>query len=193
MPETFLSIDPKTTALVVIDLQKGIAARPVAPHAGSDVIGRAAHLAKQFRRLDATVVLVRVSFTGDGRDRLQKPVDAAMPNWQPPVGWDEIVPELGPEESDIVLTKRQWGAFYGTDLDLRLRRRGIDSIVLCGIATSIGVESTARDAFERNYGLIVVEDAMADMSAEAHSFTVSTIYPRIARVRSTAQVLEALA
>jgi len=111
----------------------------------------------------------------------------------PPAGWDEIAPELGPKPGDIVVTKRQWGAFYGTDLDLHLRRRGIETIVLGGIATSIGVESTARDAFEHNYGLILVEDAMADMSAEAHEFTVKSIYPRIALVRSTNQVIEAIA
>jgi nicotinamidase-related amidase len=111
----------------------------------------------------------------------------------PPAGWDQIAQDLGPRDGDIVVTKRQWGAFYGTDLDLHLRRRGIETIVLGGIATSIGVESTARDAFEHNYGLVVVDDAMADMTAEAHAFTCKHIFPRIARVRSTRQVLAALA
>jgi len=133
-----------------------------------------------------------VSFGPDGSDRVNRPTDSAFAMGQPPAGWDEIVPELGPMTTDIVVTKRQWGAFYGTDLDLHLRRRGIETIVLGGIATSIGVESTARDAFEHNYGLIIVEDAMADMSAEAHAFTVGTIYPRISRVRSTDEVLAAM-
>jgi nicotinamidase-related amidase len=110
----------------------------------------------------------------------------------PPPGWDEFVQEIGPREGDIVVTKRQWGAFYGTELDLQLRRRGMHTIVLGGISTNFGVESTARDAFERAYSLIFAEDAMAGMSAEAHSFSVRTIFPRLGRVRRTDEVLKAI-
>ena len=191
MSESSFVIDTKTTALVLIDLQKGVIGREVAPHSASDVLSNAVRLAEAFRNVDAPVVLVRVSF-GAADERVQRPVDLQWPMAAPPAGWDEIAPDLGPMAGDIVVTKRQWGAFYGTALDLHLRRRGIETIVLGGIATSIGVESTARDAFEHNYGLILVEDAMADMSAEAHAFTVAQIYPRIALVRSTNQVIEAI-
>ena len=109
-----------------------------------------------------------------------------------PADWAEIVPELGPEPGDLVITKRQWGAFYGTELDLQLRRRGIDTILLTGIATNIGVESTARDAYERGYEQVFVEDAMAARNADEHANTVRTIFPRMGRVRSTAEVLAAL-
>jgi nicotinamidase-related amidase len=99
---------------------------------------------------------------------------------------------LAPKPSDYVITKRQWGAFYGTDLDLQLRRRGIKTIILCGIATSFGVESTARDAYERGYDQIFAEDAMASRSAAEHEHTISHILPRIGRVRSTAEILAGL-
>lgn len=91
-----------------------------------------------------------------------------------------------------MITKRQWGAFYGTELDLQLRRRDIDTIILCGILTTVGVESTARDAFERGYNQVFVEDAMAAREAADHVHTVGTIFPRIGRVRSTEEVLAAL-
>ena len=106
-----LSIEPRTTALVLIDLQKGIAGRPVAPHSSQAVISNAAALADRFRAIGSLVVLVRVSFSSDGRDRVSRPVDVAFPAGTPPAGWDEIVPELGPKENDILVTKRNWGAF----------------------------------------------------------------------------------
>ncbi|MGA2514736.1 MAG: isochorismatase family protein [Candidatus Limnocylindrales bacterium] len=103
-----------------------------------------------------------------------------------------MVSELGPEPSDLVITKRQWGAFYGIELDLQLRRRGIDTIFLAGISTNVGVESTARDAYERGYEQVFVEDAMAARSADEHEHTVRTVFARMGRVRSTAEVLAAL-
>jgi nicotinamidase-related amidase len=188
-----LALDPATTALVVIDLQRGIVSRQTAPHASADVIARAARLAARFRDARSTVVLVRVTPSGDGRDRLQPHADQPAPGgaaW--PADFADIVPEMGPEPGDLIITKRQWGAFYGTELDLQFRRRGVRTIVLCGISTNIGVESTARDAFERGYDQVFVEDALASFSSEAHQFTVATIFPRIGRVRSTDDVMAAL-
>ena len=95
-------------------------------------------------------------------------------------------------DGDLVITKHQWGAFYGTELELQLRRRGVTTLVMCGISTNFGVESTARDGWERGFRIVFVEDAMAGMSGEAHAFAVSTIFPRIGRVRSAADVLAAL-
>ncbi len=188
-----LQLDPHATALVLIDLQRGIAARQTAPHAAKDVIANAARLAAQCRKAGSLVVLVRVAFAPDGRDRLAPRADEA--GWgaqKPPADFSELVPELGRQEGDLVVTKRQWGAFYGTELDLELRRRAVRTIVLGGIATNFGVESSARDAYERGYEQVFVEDAMAGMTAEAHAFAVKTIFPRIGRVRSTAEVIAAL-
>ena len=187
-----LSLDPRTTALVVIDLQKGIVGRQTAPHAATEVVARARRLAERCRQTGATVVLVRVAYAADGRDRLAQPVDAAP--WSGAVSPDfsDIIPELGPKPGDLVVTKRQWGGFYGTELDLVLRRRGVRTLVLGGISTNFGVESTARDAWERGYEIVFAEDAMAAMAAEAHQFAVAQIFPRLGRVRSTDEVLKAL-
>jgi nicotinamidase-related amidase len=187
-----LALDPKQTALVLIDLQGGILGRQTAPHAARDVLAQSVRLAERFRSTGGLVVLVRVSFSPDGGDRLTPPTDDPPPATATQPGWDEISPALGRDAKDIVITKRQWGAFYGTQLDLQLRRRGISTIVIGGIATNFGVESTARDAFERGYGLVFVEDAMAGLSEAAHSFAISTIFPRIGRVRSTEQVMNSL-
>lgn len=188
-----LTLDPNSTALVLIDLQKGIVARQTAPHASQDVVVTARRLADRFRAVKATVVLVHVGFSSDGRDRLAPRADQPMPGGPVPPDFSEFVPELTPQPGDVVITKRNWGAFYGTDLELQLRRRGVRTIVLGGISTNFGVESTARDAFERAYDLVLVEDAMAGMSAEAHHFAVTNIFPRFGLVRSTEQVLAALA
>jgi nicotinamidase-related amidase len=185
-------LDPRLTALVLIDLQRGITAFPAEPHAPADVIGRAARLAAAFRAAGAPVVLVRVAFSADGGDRLQAPIDEPQAVRRPPAGFSEIVTDLGPEEGDIVVTKRQWGAFYGTDLDLQLRRRGVTTMVLGGISTNFGVESTARDARERGYELLLVEDAMSARSAGDHAFALTRIFPRLGRVCSADDILAAL-
>ena len=190
-----LKIEPSSTALVVIDLQRGIAASPAAPHDPAEVVARASQIAEALRAAGGTVVLVRVTSSRDGKDGL-RPITDRPPAWAGsgslPPEWAEIAPELKPELADVVITKRQWGAFHGTELDLQLRRRGIDTIILCGISTGAGVESTARDAYERGYQQIFVEDAMAARDADEHNHTVSRLFPRIGRVRSTGQVLAAL-
>jgi nicotinamidase-related amidase len=187
-----LQLDARRTALVLIDLQRGILQRPAAPHAASDVLARAVRLAAAFRAVEAAVVLVRVSFSSSGAEVPKQPADTPAIRMSTEPGWDELAPELAPSERDVLITKHQWGAFYGTPLDLQLRRRGIDTVVLGGISTNFGVESTARDAWERGYSLVFVEDAMAGPTAEAHAFTCTTIFPRLGRVRSTQDVLDAL-
>ena len=189
-----LKIEPAKTALVVIDLQRGIVAPPSAPHSSTEVVARAAQMAAALRKAGGTVVFVHVTPSADGKDGLKPITDApvgAGGRTLPP-DWAEIVPELAPQPSDVIITKRQWGAFYGTELDLQLRRRGVDTIVLCGISTSIGVESTARDAYERGYSQIFVEDAMAARDIEEHRHTVRSLFPRIGRVRATEEVLAAI-
>jgi nicotinamidase-related amidase len=191
---TAIAIDPRKTALVLIDLQQGVVSRPFAPRSAAEVVQNASRLAAKFRALGATVVLVRVTFQPDSKDRLNAPADAPMQfnSCALPPNWVELVPEIGPQKGDLTITKRQWGAFFGTELDLQLRRREVRTIVLGGIATNFGVESTARDAYERGYAQIFVEDAMASMTAEAHEFVVKSIFPRIGQVRSTDEVLSAL-
>jgi len=183
-------IDLTQTALVLIDLQKGIVGRPqLAPHSGADVVANAAKLAARFRAAKAPVVLVNVAFSPDFGDTVKVPVDEQFQMPPMPPDWTDLVPELGAVPGDIRITKKQWGAFYGTELDLQLRRRGVRTIVLGGIATHIGVESTARAAHEHGYAQILVEDAMTSMGAEPHASSVKFIFPRLGLVRSTEEVL----
>jgi nicotinamidase-related amidase len=184
-----LSLDPKVTALVLIDLQRGIVGRQAAPHATADVVRNGVRLADALRAKGGLVVFVRVNIS----EVLSLPVDAPTPRpANVPPEASELVPELNVQTGDVVVTKRQWGAFYGTDLEQQLRRRQIRTVVMGGIATNIGVESTARAAYDRAYELVFAEDAMSSVSAEAHAFAVSTIFPRMGRVRSTEQLLAAI-
>jgi nicotinamidase-related amidase len=181
------------TALVLIDLQKGIAHQCVEPHNSCEVLSNAAQLARAFRMLGAPVVLVRVAFSFGGGEMLRTEVDQPRPaSPPPPPEFSQFVDELEQTETDIVVTKHNWGAFYGTDLELQLRRRGVTTIVLGGISTNFGVESTARAAHEHAYNVIFVEDAMASFTAADHVFAVERIFPRIGRVVSTEDVLSAL-
>lgn len=186
-----LQLDKKATALVVIDLQKGIATRETKPHSVRTVIENSALLAESFRKNGMPVFLVHVSSTG--ADRLSVITDE---QWAAPAklpdDWSDLVDELKPKENDIVVAKKQWGAFYGTALDLQLRRRGMKAIVLCGIATNYGVESTARFAYEYGYNQVFAEDAMSSMSEEAHALAIKHVFHRMGRVRKTEEILRAL-
>ncbi|MRH91512.1 hydrolase [Nocardia sp. SYP-A9097] len=190
MPSTLL--DPRT-ALVIIDLQRGVVGMPTVPHTSEVVAKNSAALARAFRDQDLPVVLVRVSFSADGADVAPGRITDPMPkNVTFPEGWDELIDDLDVQPTDIRITKRQWGAFHGTELDLQLRRRGITEIVLTGIATSIGVESTARAAHEHGYNVVVVEDATADRDHASHDHTTTKIFPRLGLVATTDQILKEL-
>ena len=184
-----LALPAKSTGLVLIDLQNGIvSAQPRAPYSSEAVVEKAKALAGRFRDARAPVFLVHVGFAADFSDTLQQPVDSPTPRLQGDRDqWFALVDGLE-QPGDIVIHKRNWGAFYGTDLDLQLRRRGIETIVLGGIATNFGVESTARDAWERNYALVVVEDACTSGAAEAHEMAFKYVFPHISRVTQSDQI-----
>lgn len=176
-----LQIDYHRTALVLIDLQKGIVQMP----GGSDVVDKSLKLVSRFREKGGFLAFVRVSFH-DGKDALKPATDSPSPApASRPADWAEFAPELNVQAHDYIVTKRQWGAFFGTDLDLQLRRRGIDTIVLCGIATNIGVESTAREAFQLGYHQFFITDAMTTFSQEEHDASCRYIFPRIGKLRTT--------
>jgi nicotinamidase-related amidase len=183
------NLDPHTTALVLIDLQKGVIARPLAPYSGADVLKTSRELAERFRRAGAPVVLVNVAWSPDFKDALRQPVDQPMnpPASGFPADFMELADGLE-KPGDIRITKRQWGAFHGTELDLQLRRRGIQTIVLGGIATNIGVESTARQAWEHGYSIVLAEDATSGQSVEMHRFSVENILSRISRISKAADI-----
>lgn len=188
-----LMFNPSRTAVVVIDIQKGIVAMPGAPHSTPGVFANCIRLVASARKAGAHPVLVHVGGSLEGADFLHPVADEPMrAGGALPPDWSELVPELGRTPTDTVILKRQWGAFYGTDLDLQLRRRALTTVILCGIATEFGVESTARDAYERGYELVFAEDAMTGRTAESHANAVGRIFPRIGRVRSTEEIVGAL-
>ncbi|MGD6750117.1 hydrolase [Streptomyces sp. BH105] len=186
------TLDP-TSALVVVDLQKGLMGVSGAPHAVSDVVDSSARLADAFRAAGLPVVLVRVTFSADGSDAVPGRTETPSGGRAMPEGWDEIADRLAGHPEDITVTKRNWSAFYGTDLDLHLRRRGITQVVLTGVATSIGVESTARAAHEHGYHVTLATDAMTDLDPQAHRGSVERIFPRLGETGTTDEVLKLLA
>jgi nicotinamidase-related amidase len=178
------TLDAKT-ALVIIDLQKGIVASPKA-HSTGEVVWHAADLATAFRRRGLPVVLVNVAGRAPGRTEAGPPPSIPSPDWT------ELVEELQAQPGDHRVTKTRWGAFHGTALDTILRERGVTQVVLAGIATSIGVESTARAAYEHGYNVVLATDAMTDASAEAHQNSVERIFPRLGETATTAGLIDLL-
>ncbi len=185
------TLDISTTALVLIDLQKGILANTLAPHSAEAVVDASRKLADGFRSLGGAVILVTVDWRPGFVDALSQPVDQPIARAAegPTADFADLVPDLGAQDSDVRVTKRQWGAFYGTELDLQLRRRGVTTLVLGGVATNMGVESTARDAWELAYAVVFAEDAISSFTTPMHDFAVKTIFPRIGRVATTNEIL----
>lgn len=183
MPVTKLDTN---AALIVIDLQKGITSMPTV-HPAGEIVARSARLARAFRERGLPVVLVNVTAAAPGR------TDAARPNIAAfPANWAELVPELQQQAEDFRVSKKRWGAFIGTALDEYLRGRGVTQVFLTGVATSAGVESTARSAYDLGYHIVLVVDAMTDRDAEAHRHCVEKIFPRLSETDTTENVLKFL-
>jgi nicotinamidase-related amidase len=174
-----IALDPRTTAFVLIDLQNGILGRKLAPISADELVARGKALAEKFRAAQAPVVLVNAVPKLDGPER-QVDEPTALPRVMPP-GFADLAPGLA-ERDDILITKSTWGAFFMTDLDSVLKSRRISTIVLGGVATHIGVEATARQAWELDYELVVARDATTSLGPEPHEATMRHIFPRIARV-----------
>jgi nicotinamidase-related amidase len=183
MPLTIL--DPNT-ALIVIDLQKGIAGLPTV-HPFGDVADNASALAAAFRTHGLPVVLVNVDGGAPGR------TEQSMRAGSFPPGWTDLLPALNQQASDYLVTKRAWGAFTNTDLRDRLQKLGVTQVVVVGVATSIGVESTARSAFEWGFNVTLATDAMTDLNADAHTNSVTRIFPRLGETGTTREIIALLA
>jgi nicotinamidase-related amidase len=180
------TIDP-TPALIVVDLQKGVTARPEM----KPILDNSVSLAAAFRERGFPVVLVTVDGGAPGRTDAHQ-AGGGRGSRQRPADWAELAPELGPASSDLRITKQRWGAFTGTDLDQYLREHGVTQVIVTGIATSIGVESTGRSAHELGYHVVLATDAMADVNPDAHANSVSRIFPRMGETATTAEILTAL-
>jgi nicotinamidase-related amidase len=182
MPLTKLD---SVAALVVIDLQKGILGLPTV-HPAGEIVGRTAELARAFRKRGLPVVLVNVTGRAPGR------TDAGAPVFSFPPDWTELAPGLDQQPGDVIISKQRWGAFLGTSLDDSLRQRGVTQIVLTGVATSVGVESTAPSAYDLGYNVVLVLDAITDRDAGAHLHSVEKIFPRLGETDTTENLLKAL-
>ena len=187
-----LQIYVQKTAIVVIDLQKGITRIPAEPYSIKTVIENAARLLNTARKKEMPLFLVHVTPSPDLKDMLRPVSETSFSYSHYDPSWSEFVPELNVASTDFQIIKHQWGAFYGTELDLQLRRRGVDTIILCGVATNFGVESTARFAYEYGYNQIFVRDAMAARSKEEHEYPLKYIFPRLGLIKDTDEVLKAL-
>ncbi len=183
------ALDEKT-ALVLIDLQKGIVGYPVA-HPIEDVLSNAAKLVAAFRKANLPIVIVNVDPSKNKNPVTRK--DAQQRSMTDiPAEWLEIAPEIETRPDDIFITKQTWNAFYNTAIDEKLKKRGVTGIVLAGVSTSIGVEGTARAAFERGYNISFATDAMTDMVAEAHERSLRIIFPRMGESGSTDDIIARL-
>jgi nicotinamidase-related amidase len=179
------TLDPKT-ALIAIDLQKGVVALPTV-HPVDQVVQRSRELADAFRSHGLPVVLVNVSGAPSGRTERSASGGAARPE-----GWDVLVDELGQQPTDHTVTKFTRGAFTNTDLEEYLKSQGVTQVVITGIATGSGVESTARHAHELGFNVTLAIDAMTDMSQEVHDNSVTRIFPGIGETGTTAEILDLL-
>jgi nicotinamidase-related amidase len=182
MPVT--TLDPKT-ALIVIDLQKGIVGLPTA-HPTNEVVKQASELADAFRRHGLPVVLVNVDGGAPGR------AEQTRSSRDFPAGWTDLVPELNQQPTDHAVTKRTWGAFTNTGLEKHLKDLGVTQVVISGVATSAGVESTARHAHEHGFHVTLAVDAMTDMNADAHQNSITRIFPRLGETGTTREIIELL-
>ena len=181
------TLDPRP-ALVVIDLQKGLMAVPTV-HPIEKVVDRAARLATAFRRHELPVVLVNATGRAPGRTEAGQ---ARSSDFTPPSDWANLVDELDAQPDDHLVTKLRWGAFHGTSLDAHLQELGVTQVVLAGIATSIGVESTARSAHEHGYHVVLATDAMTDRDPAAHDNSVERIFPKLGETATAAEILDLL-
>lgn len=182
------TLDP-VTALIIVDLQKGLASSTSGSsliHPIGDIVTRACALIAAFRRRALPIVLVNVDGTAPGRTERPRHV-APFPD-----GWTDFLPELGRQGSDIVVTKRTWGAFASTDLEHRLKARGVTQVVISGVATGTGVESTARQAYEAGFNVTLAIDAMTDARPDAHDYSIINVFPRLGETGPTQAIIDLL-
>lgn len=184
----------KSTGLIIIDLQIGILDPEPVPFGKAQIVQRSIALAQAFVAAGMPIVLTTTDFAPGYADAPKGIVDApwALPADGLPAGFAMLVPEIDTLPAVARIVKRQMSAFFGAELDLQLRRRGCDTVVICGVATNMGVEATARAAFDLNYNAVIAEDACSSVAPGLHEFAVTHILPRIARVRQVQEIVKAL-
>ncbi|MET8306995.1 MULTISPECIES: isochorismatase family protein [unclassified Micromonospora] len=170
------ALEPSRTAILLIDLQRQMVDQALAPHSGAEVVARCVALADAARAAGALVVVVRFD----------------QPGVDPQSAGSQLVPEVAPHPGDLEITKRTWGPFQDTGLDATLRERGVDTLVVAGVATNYGVEQTARIGYEIGYRVVLPQDAMSGLQTSAHEFAVNNIFRALGTVCTTAEAVDAL-
>jgi nicotinamidase-related amidase len=179
------TLDPNT-ALIVVDLQKGIAGYPLI-HPIAEVVDQTRALLDAFRGRGLPIVLVNVAGRAPGRTEQGPRASGSFTE-----GWTDFLPDLDQQPNDIVVTKRTWGAFASTDLEDRLKALGVTQVVVTGVATSGGVEATARQAYEAGFNVTLALDAMTDMRPEAHDYSVRSVFPRLGETGTSQEIIDLL-
>lgn len=175
----------QNTALIVVDLQKGIVGSPFTSPV-EEVVNRSRALLDAFRRHRLPVVLVNVAGAAPGRTERPRRSEPL------PAGWTDFIPELDQQPGDIVVTKRTWGAFASTDLQDRLKILGVTQVVVAGVATATGVESTARQAYEQGFNVALAVDAMTDARSEAHDYSIKNVFPKLGETGTAQDIIDRL-
>ncbi|MEQ5842290.1 isochorismatase family protein [Paraburkholderia acidicola] len=178
------TLDPDT-ALIVVDLQKGIVSLPLA-HSIDTVVERSRALLDAFREHGLPVVLVNVAGGAPGRTERPRMGEPFPPDWT------DLIAELDQQPGDIVITKRTWGAFASTDLEHKLKALGVTQVVVAGVATGTGVESTARQAYELGFNVTLALDAMTDSRPEAHDYSIKNVFPRLGETGTAQDIIDLL-
>ena len=189
-----LKLEQKTTSLIVIDLQEGILHPELVPFGPKQIVRQAAALGHAFEQAGSPIILTTTDFASGYVDAPRGLADSPweLPKGGLPARFANLVPEIDALPAAVRLVKRQMSAFFGSELDLQLRRRGCETVVICGVATNLGVEATARAAFDLNYNVVLASDACSSVAPGWHEFATEKILPRIARVRETREILEAV-
>jgi nicotinamidase-related amidase len=182
MPLTQLD---ENAALVIIDLQKGITSLPGLSQM-SEIVEHTVQLARTFRARRLPVVLVNVTGAAPGRTDTKRTLPAF------PSDWAELIPELEQQPDDIPVTKQRPGAFIGTSLHDILRQKEVTQIFLAGVATSSGVEATARSGYDFGYNVVFIIDAITDRDSEAHEYSITKTFPRLGETATTQEVIALL-
>jgi nicotinamidase-related amidase len=172
----------RDTALILVDLQKGIVGLPTIQPIG-EVVGQACALADAFRTRGLPVVLVNVAGSAPGRTERPRQTGPQ------PEGWTDLIPELNQRPGDIMVTKRTWGAFTSTDLEAQLKTLGVTQVVIAGVATATGVEATARQAYEQGFNVTLALDAMTDVRPEAHDYSIKNVFPRLGETGTSQEII----
>ena len=201
---------PTRTAIVLIDLQNDIIRSQEGPFYSSifeqvrekKVVENVVRLTDGARAAGAPVFFVTVVRRKDYADVVNQLTELIATGKGMPAKKQvsliegthgaQLVDELKPQPRDYVLVKKRRNAFHQTELDFHLRALGITTIVIGGVATDLGVENTVRDAWDRDYNIVVVEDISVAVPPAAHDNAIKSIFPRMARIMSTDQVLEEL-